>query len=111
MTAVLVAVDWGTSNRRVFVIDEAGVVLSSTEDDKGILNCADFPGEVAAIRDAADGVPVLLAGMIGSNRGWVEVPYVHAPAGLAEVASGVHWVEPMSASFPAWRSRTASPPT
>ena len=91
---MFVAVDWGTSNRRVFVIGDDGAVVSSTEDDKGILNSSDFAGEVAAIRRHANGAPVLLAGMIGSNRGWVEVPYVRAPAGLAEIARGVHWIEP-----------------
>ena len=35
-----------------------------------------------------------MAGMIGSNRGWVEAPYVPCPAGLAELAARLHWVEP-----------------
>lgn len=88
-----VAVDWGTSNRRVFEI-AGGAVVATREDDMGILNCKDFPGEVAAIRAAAGEAPVLLAGMIGSNRGWVEVPYVAAPAGLAQIAAAVTWVQP-----------------
>lgn len=86
-----IAVDWGTTNRRIFDIDGAAVTPLA-EDDRGILNCTDFAGEVAALR--ARGRPLLLAGMIGSNRGWVEVPYVRAPAGLAEIAAAVHWVEP-----------------
>ncbi len=92
--AALVAVDWGTSNRRVFTLAEDGTVLDRRSDDQGILNCKDFRGEVAAIRAAADGAPVLMAGMVGSNRGWVEVPYVAAPAGLPEIAAAVKWVEP-----------------
>ncbi|TRW16977.1 2-dehydro-3-deoxygalactonokinase [Glacieibacterium frigidum] len=88
-----VAVDWGTSNRRVFEI-AGGVVTATREDDQGILNCADFAGDVASIRAAAGGAPVLLAGMIGSNRGWVEVPYVAAPAGLSQIAAAVTWVQP-----------------
>ena len=92
--AALVAVDWGTSNRRVFTLDAGGTVTDRRSDDMGILNCTDFRGEVAAIRAQAGGAPVLMAGMVGSNRGWVEVPYVHAPAGLAEIAAAVKWVEP-----------------
>jgi len=92
--AALVAVDWGTSNRRVFTLDADGAVLERRTDDHGVLNCTDFRGEIATIRAAADGAPVLMAGMIGSNRGWVEVPYVPAPAGLAEIAAGVKWIEP-----------------
>ena len=32
--------------------------------------------------------PVIAAGMIGSRQGWVEVPYVTCPAGLAGIAAG-----------------------
>lgn len=92
--AALIAVDWGTSNRRVFTLDVDGTVLDRRADDMGVLNCHDFRGEVAAIRAAAGGAPVLMAGMVGSNRGWVEVPYVAAPAALAEIAAGVKWIEP-----------------
>ena len=94
MTAALIAVDWGTSNRRIFTLDAEGNVLDRQGDHHGVLNCKDFRGEVEAIRARANGAPVLMAGMVGSNRGWVEVPYVHAPAGLAEIAAGVKWVEP-----------------
>jgi 2-dehydro-3-deoxygalactonokinase len=31
--------------------------------------------------------------MVGSNRGWVEGPYVHCPAGLPELAAHLHWIE------------------
>lgn len=92
--AALIAVDWGTSNRRVFTLAADGTLLDRHADDMGILNCTDFPAEVAAIRARADGAPVLMAGMVGSNRGWVDVPYVAAPAGLAAIAAGVKWVEP-----------------
>jgi len=30
--------------------------------------------------------------MIGSNRGWVEAPYVPCPAGLPEIAARLQWV-------------------
>ena len=93
-SVALVAVDWGTSNRRVFTLAADGSILDRRSDDHGILNCTDFRGEVAAIRAAAAGAPVLMAGMVGSNRGWVEVPYVLAPAGLSEIAAGIKWVEP-----------------
>ena len=33
MTAALVAVDWGTTNRRVFVLDAAGGVIDRRSDD------------------------------------------------------------------------------
>ena len=35
-----------------------------------------------------------MAGMVGSNRGWVEAPYVPCPAGLDDLAAELRWVEP-----------------
>ncbi len=87
--AACFAVDWGTSNRRLFHIAGDGSVTARRQDDRGILAIADFAAEIAALQAEAGGAPLLLAGMIGSNRGWHEVPYVTAPAGLATVAAGV----------------------
>jgi 2-dehydro-3-deoxygalactonokinase len=36
---------------------------------------------------------MLMAGMVGSNRGWVEAPYVPCPAGLPELAARLCWME------------------
>jgi 2-dehydro-3-deoxygalactonokinase len=36
----------------------------------------------------------LMAGMVGSNRGWVEASYVPCPAGLEEIAGALCWAEP-----------------
>jgi 2-dehydro-3-deoxygalactonokinase len=94
MSRDFLAVDWGTSNRRVFHIADDGSVISRSSDDRGILNARDFRAEVAALRSEAGDLPLLLAGMIGSNRGWVEAPYMAAPAGLADVAAAAIEVEP-----------------
>ncbi|KPF64733.1 hypothetical protein IP88_13510 [alpha proteobacterium AAP81b] len=83
----LLAVDWGTSNRRIFDIGADGVRQRS--DDQGILATEDFAAAIDALVLEAAGRPLLLAGMIGSNRGWVEAPYVPAPAGLADLAQAV----------------------
>jgi 2-dehydro-3-deoxygalactonokinase len=87
-----VAVDWGTTNRRAWRI-EGGVATHLLSDDHGILAVDDFPAAVAALRDRGGDLPLLMAGMIGSNRGWREVPYVPAPATLAAVAAGIAWIE------------------
>ena len=88
-----VAVDWGTTNRRAWAVAD-GVATHLLADDRGILAVDDFSAAVAEVRDRSGGVPVLMAGMIGSNRGWREVPYVPAPATLAQVAAAVAWIEP-----------------
>ena len=84
----LIAVDWGTSNRRAYLLDATGVCIDEFEDGQGILSVAPggFPAAVAEIRARLGDGPLLLAGMIGSNRGWVEAPYVQCPAGLEELA-------------------------
>lgn len=91
--APFLAVDWGTSNRRGWRIEPHGSAVEVFSDAHGILNINNFPASVAALRREHAGLPVLMAGMIGSNRGWVEVPYVPAPAGLQGIASAVLWVE------------------
>ena len=83
-----IAVDWGTTNRRAYLMDGAGGCGEEFEDGKGILSvpAGGFPAAVAEIRERLGDRPLLLAGMIGSNRGWVEAPYVPCPAGIEEVA-------------------------
>ncbi len=87
------AVDWGTTNRRAWRVDR-GVAEHLLSDDLGILACADFPAAVADLRARASGLPVVMAGMIGSNRGWRDVPYVPAPATLGGIAAAIAWIEP-----------------
>jgi len=86
-----IAVDWGTTNRRAYRIDDSGRSVEEFEDGKGILNVPSggFSEAVAEIRERLGDRPLLLAGMIGSNRGWVEAPYVRCPAGIDELVEGV----------------------
>lgn len=94
MPAAFIAIDWGTTNRRVFHVGADGSILSRTSDDRGILSVRDFPAEVASLRQQAGDLRLLLGGMIGSNRGWIEVPYVPAPATLKAVAAAAIEVAP-----------------
>jgi 2-dehydro-3-deoxygalactonokinase len=91
-----IAVDWGTSNRRAWRIAADGAVEARMADDRGILEVdpEEFPAEAQALRARLGDLPMLMAGMIGSNRGWVEAPYVAAPAGLDELAARLVWAEP-----------------
>lgn len=94
--ATKLAVDWGSTNRRVFVLAADGTVLNTAQDDRGILSMggSGFAAEAAAIRARWGDLPMLCAGMVGSNRGWVDAGYVAAPASLTAIAHAVHWVEP-----------------
>ena len=97
-----IAVDWGTTNRRAYLLDRSGQCVDELEDGKGILSVAPggFPPLVAEIRDRLGDKPLLLAGMIGSNRGWVEAPYVACPAGLEELVRGLVWAGEREAIVP-----------
>jgi 2-dehydro-3-deoxygalactonokinase len=93
---IFIAIDWGTTNRRVYAIAADGAVVETARDEKGVLALAReaFAAEVAGIRAAMGDLPVLCAGMVGSTRGWVDVPYLACPADLRALAEGVVWVEP-----------------
>jgi 2-dehydro-3-deoxygalactonokinase len=88
-----IATDWGTTNRRAYLIDAGGTCVGEFEDDKGILSVpkGGFEAAVGEIRERLGDRPLLLAGMVGSNRGWIEAPYVPCPAGLPELAAALVW--------------------
>lgn len=90
-----IAVDWGTTNRRAWLIARSGRCVKEMEDDQGILSVepGQFPQAVAEIRQTLGDAPLLMAGMIGSNRGWIEAPYVPCPAGLPDLAQRLIWAE------------------
>ncbi|MGY4482551.1 2-keto-3-deoxy-galactonokinase [Bradyrhizobium sp. LM3.2] len=85
-----VAVDWGTSSFRLWLIDRAGKVLTERRSDEGMLAAAKagFPAvlqsHLAAV-EAPDHLPVLVCGMAGARTGWVEAGYVDTPAPLSAV--------------------------
>ena len=90
-----IAADWGTTNRRAYLIDASGKCADEFEDDKGILGIPSggFEAAVREIRERLGDRPLLLAGMVGSNRGWIEAPYVPCPAGIEELAAALVWPE------------------
>lgn len=90
-----IAVDWGTTNRRAYAICGT-TVTDSFEDDQGIMAVqpGGFAEAAAAIARRLNSPNILLAGMIGSNRGWADAGYVRVPAGVADIADAVHWLTP-----------------
>jgi 2-dehydro-3-deoxygalactonokinase len=90
-----IAVDWGTTNRRAYLLSPDGRLVDEMADECGILSipAGGFPEAVAAVTARLGERPMLMAGMIGSNRGWKEAPYVPCPAGLPELAQNIHWID------------------
>lgn len=95
------AVDWGTTNRRAYLIED-GRAVRSERDDRGVTAIAPggFAAEVAAIRQDFGDLPMLLAGMVGSNIGWRLAPYAAAPAGIAELICNLLWIDQRTAIVP-----------
>lgn len=92
MGASHIVVDWGTSSFRLWALDRAGRVLGERRSAQG-LTVAATEGfeEVLEVHltalDIADGVPVMMCGMVGSRTGWVEAAYVDTPARLDGLAA------------------------
>jgi 2-dehydro-3-deoxygalactonokinase len=94
----LIAVDWGTSALRGALLDEAGEVIEEKSAPLGILNVpnGDFAGVFASLFAEwmkPAGTRCLISGMAGSRQGWVEAPYIACPAGPADLARHLHWIE------------------
>lgn len=91
--AEFLAVDWGTTNRRVYAIAADGRVIATERDDRGILAIGreGFADEAAAIRARFGELPMLCAGMVGSVGGWVEAAYRPCPTGLDDLAGALTW--------------------
>jgi 2-dehydro-3-deoxygalactonokinase len=89
--AAVLACDWGTTNLRAWTLDAEGQVVAARDFPLGVSGLQ--PGEAAArfrseVRPAlaAEGLPAVLCGMIGSNLGWTVAPYVDCPVGLDDLA-------------------------
>lgn len=82
----LLGIDWGTSNRRAYLLDERGECVRRHADDEGILKVNGNFG--ASLREllqtfALPHADVILSGMVGSRNGWREVPYLTVEQPLA----------------------------
>ncbi len=86
----MIAVDWGSTSLRVFRLDASGHVREQRRSARGI-HAAEgrFADVLRAEIDGWDDPLIVMAGMVGSRQGWVEVPYVDCPVGLAGIASAL----------------------
>ena len=88
-----VAVDWGTSSFRSWLMSAAGGVLAESRGSEGMLHCAGS-GFAPVLREhleklgAPEKIPVVICGMAGARQGWVEAPYLHTPTRLDALHEG-----------------------
>lgn len=89
----LLALDWGTSSLRAYLLGEGGAIVEQRSQPWGILHLPDggFAGalqRVAADWLAAEPVlPLIASGMVGSAQGWREAPYAACPADASALAA------------------------
>lgn len=95
MSPAWIAVDWGTTNLRVWAMDRDGSVLAERGSDAGMLRAGDRGFEAHLLDLISDWLPsgqrmlVLASGMVGARQGWIEAPYAELPWGGAAVADAV----------------------
>ncbi len=80
-----IAVDWGTSNLRVWAMGPAGVLAEdSSNRGMGTLQRDQFEAALLELIEpwlvAGRVMTVIAAGMVGARQGWMEAPYAKVPS-------------------------------
>jgi 2-dehydro-3-deoxygalactonokinase len=99
MPPVLLAIDWGSSSFRAYLMAPNGEILDEVASGDGIGSVAAgaYPATLKRLigrwLEAHPSLPVVASGMVGSRHGWREAAYVKCPAGPREVATQLTPVE------------------
>jgi 2-dehydro-3-deoxygalactonokinase len=93
MSPALIAIDWGSSSFRAYLMSRDAEVLDEFASGDGIGSVAAgaYPATLKRLiggwLDAHPSLPVIASGMVGSRHGWREAAYVKCPAGPSDVAA------------------------
>lgn len=99
MSPALIAIDWGSSSFRAYLVSPDGEVLDEVASGDGIASVAAgaYPATLKRLIgrwiDGRPALPVVASGMVGSRHGWREAPYVRCPAGPRDIAAHLTEVE------------------
>jgi 2-dehydro-3-deoxygalactonokinase len=85
-----IAVDWGTSSFRLWVLAADGTILGESRGPDGMLSAAKIGFSIVLQRhlktaQAPSNLPILICGMAGARGGWMEAGYVETPAALTDL--------------------------
>ncbi|MBX9456690.1 MAG: 2-dehydro-3-deoxygalactonokinase [Rhizobium sp.] len=96
-----VAVDWGTTSFRLWLIGEKGTIIGESRSREGMTTARETG--FAAVLDkhlaevgAPDDAPVIMCGMVGAKQGWVEAGYIDVPARLTDISGAAVGVPGLS---------------
>nr|WP_154324338.1 2-dehydro-3-deoxygalactonokinase [Pantoea sp. 201603H] len=85
-----IAIDWGSTNLRAWYYQD-GTCVDERRSEAGVTRLGErTPAQVfASIIEGwpSNDVPVVMAGMVGSNAGWINAPYLSCPVSLRQLAS------------------------
>lgn len=91
-----IAIDWGSTNLRAWRYQQ-GECIDRRRSEAGVTRLnGRSPAEVFATITQdwpVNDVPVVMAGMVGSNAGWQTAPYLACPVSLSQLASRLTRVE------------------
>jgi 2-dehydro-3-deoxygalactonokinase len=99
MPPALIAIDWGSSSFRAYLMSPDAEILDEVASGDGIGTVAAgaYPATLKRLigrwLEAHPSVPVIASGMVGSRNGWREAAYVKCPAGPSDVAAHLTQVE------------------
>ncbi len=86
-----IAVDWGTSNLRVWAMGQGGILAHASSDEgMASLDRSGFEPALLRLVDpwlTAPCTDVIACGMVGSRQGWFEAPYRATPCSPVESSS------------------------
>ncbi len=92
----LIALDWGSTRLRAFLLGDGGEVLQTRQSSDGaatLKGAEQYAAALAALvgdwRADHPELKLLACGMVGSQYGWREAPYVRCPADAAALAGQV----------------------
>jgi 2-dehydro-3-deoxygalactonokinase len=96
MSMPLLGIDWGTTNRRAYVLDAQGNLVRQHNDELGILAVQGaFEKSLADLlrKLELEHAEVLMSGMVGSRNGWRQAPYLSIDQPLSALPDALVKVE------------------
>lgn len=110
----LIGLDWGTTRLRAYLLADGARMLQERTLPLGVMNVGlkrqslAYKGEAfeAALEEACGdwmwgfpSLPILAAGMVGSDQGWQEAPYLPIPLELSQIGRSLTSVTHSSGRF------------
>ena len=85
----LIALDWGTTNVRLALLDSVGQIVEERRGQSGVgtFSGKQFEDHFDTLTKDWPQVPAIAAGMVGSRQGWQEAKYESRKFGSFLIAS------------------------